>query len=87
MESDKLETFAGDVLAIILTVIVLELPQPDSIYGFLGISKTSYLILKWVFKRSYCSFNKIICFFFNLLWTFHIMDENMLIYLFFGKKF
>ena len=31
MESEKLEAFVDAVLAIILTVIVLELPQPETV--------------------------------------------------------
>ena len=43
MESEKLEAFVDAVLAIILTVIVLELPQPEtvSLAGFWAL-KTNF---------------------------------------------
>ena len=43
LESEKLEAFVDAVLAIILTVIVLELPQPETItfLGFLAL-KTNF---------------------------------------------
>lgn len=46
MDSEKLETFVDGVLAIILTVIVLELPQPESI-TFLGF---------WALKTSFFAY-------------------------------
>ena len=46
LNSDKLETFVDGVLAIILTVIVLELPQPESI-SFMGF---------WALKTSFFAY-------------------------------
>ena len=49
MEAEKLETFVDAVLAIILTIIVLELPQPEiiSFEGVLGFK-----------NKLFCLFNK-----------------------------
>ena len=46
LNSDKLETFVDGVLAIILTVIVLELPQPETI-TFMGF---------WALKNSFFAY-------------------------------